>query len=138
MSSEVSGSNDLDSARYISLTTFKRDGSAVSSPVWITGARGRYAFTTGDSAWKTKRLLRNSSVQVRVCTVRGRVKRGVVVHTGTGTVSNSSADITAAERALSAKYGWQFKATKVMDAFKRRVGKGPIQKVVAVHLSIFD
>ena len=50
--------DDLDRARYISLTTFKRDGSPVSSPVWITGVGGAYVFTTGDSAWKTRRLLR--------------------------------------------------------------------------------
>jgi hypothetical protein len=29
--------DELDRARYISLTTFKRDGSPVSGPVWITG-----------------------------------------------------------------------------------------------------
>ena len=51
--------NELDRARYISLTTFKRDGSPVSSAVWITGADGTYVFTTGSNAWKSKRLLRN-------------------------------------------------------------------------------
>src|ERR1700682_4896559 len=33
---------ELDRAKYISLTTFKRDGAAVSTPVWITGTAGRY------------------------------------------------------------------------------------------------
>jgi hypothetical protein len=46
--------NELDRARYISLTTFKRDGSPVSSAVWITGADGTYVFTTGSNAWKSE------------------------------------------------------------------------------------
>jgi hypothetical protein len=28
----------LTDARYISLTTYKRDGSGVATPVWITGS----------------------------------------------------------------------------------------------------
>jgi uncharacterized protein len=134
--SDPSGISDLDEARYISLTTFKQDGAAVSTPVWITGGQGRYVFTTGDKAWKTKRLLRNPAIEVRVCDLRGRVKPGTAIHKGTGEVSTSTVDIAAAERALSAKYGWQFRATKIVDGVKRRLGRGPTQEVVAIHLSI--
>ena len=136
MSSDVPANSDLDHARYIALTTFKRDGTAVSTPVWITGESGRYVFTTGDKAWKSQRLLRNPAIEVRVCDMRGRVKPGASVHRGTGTISTLSADIAEAEKALSAKYGWQFRATKIVDAMKRRLGRGPIQNVVAVHLSL--
>ena len=74
--------DDLDRARYISLTTFKKDGSSVSSPVWITGAGGAYAFTTGGKAWKTLRLSRNPSVQVQVCDMRGRVDPQARIYVG--------------------------------------------------------
>jgi uncharacterized protein len=136
MPSDADGHSDLDEARYVSLTTFKRDGTAVSTPVWITGRQGRYAFTTGDKAWKTKRLLRDPAIEVRVCDMRGRVKPDTPVHRGTGGISASNADIASAEQALSAKYGWQFRATKLLDAIKRRLGRGPVHDVVAVHLSI--
>jgi uncharacterized protein len=125
-----------DRARYISLTTFKRDGTAVSTPVWITGAQGRYAFTTGDVAWKTKRLLRNPAVEVRVCDARGRVRPGATVHPGTGEISTSAADIAAAQRALADKYGWQFRASRIWLGLMQRLGRGPIHQVVAVHLSL--
>src|ERR1700724_2527956 len=134
MASDASRPSELDRAKYISLTTFKRDGAAVSTPVWITGTEGRYVFTTGDKAWKTKRLLRNPSIEVRVCDIRGLVKPQATIHTGTGQVSSSIADVAAAERALSAKYGWQFTATKVVDSVKRRLGRGQPQEVVAIHL----
>jgi PPOX class probable F420-dependent enzyme len=125
---------ELDGARYISFTTFKRDGSPVATPVWIAGAQGSYVFTTGDSAWKTKRLRANSSVQVRVCDMRGRVKPTATLYSGEGEVASSA--ISAAEQALSAKYGWQFKAIKVVDGLKTRFGRGEPQKVVAIRLSL--
>jgi hypothetical protein len=67
---------ELDTTRYILLTTFKRDGTAVASPVWITGSAGTYTFTTGDRAWKTRRLRHNPAVQVQACGMRGGVKPG--------------------------------------------------------------
>jgi PPOX class probable F420-dependent enzyme len=138
MPSDPHGLRDLDEARYVSLTTFKRDGTAVATPVWITGMQGRYAFTTGNKAWKAKRLLHDPAVEVRVCDMRGRVKPDTRVHRGTGTVSASNADIASVEQALYAKYGWQFRTTKLVDGIKRRLGRGPVHEVVAVHLAIPD
>jgi PPOX class probable F420-dependent enzyme len=128
--------SELDGARYISLTTFKKDGSPVSSPVWITGAAGTYVFTTGDKAWKTRRLLRNSSVQVRVCNMRGHVKPMATRYVGTGKVADSADVLAAAEQALAAKYGWQFSATKLFDGLRDRFGQGDRQVVVAIQLSL--
>jgi len=128
--------NDLDRARYVSLTTYKRDGSPVSTPVWITGSGGSYVVTTGDKAWKTRRLRNNPSVQVQVCDMRGRVKPGAAVFTGTGEVKTAAESLAAAERAIAAKYGWQFKATKVVDGLRSRIGRGPKQEVVAVELTL--
>ena len=127
---------ELGDARYVSLTTFKKDGSSIATPVWITGSDGSYAFTTGDKAWKTVRLRNNPSVRVQLCDLRGRVKPNAEVCSGTGEVHASPEAIGAAERALAAKYGWQFKATKLVDGFKTRFGRGPKQAVVAIHLSL--
>jgi PPOX class probable F420-dependent enzyme len=128
--------DDLNRARYISLTTFKMDGSPVSSAVWVTGEAGDYVFTTGDQAWKTKRLRRNPSVQVQVCTVRGRVTPQAIRYVGTGTVESSAEAVAEAEQALAAKYGWQFRATKVADRLARRFGRGEPQHPVAIRLSL--
>jgi uncharacterized protein len=127
---------DLDSARYVSLTTFKKDGSPKSTPVWITGSGGSYLFTTGDKAWKTRRLRRNAAVEVQVCDMRGRAKPNSAIHRGTGEVQTGSEAVAAAERALAAKYGWQFKATQVVDKLKLKFGRGAKQEVVAIHLTL--
>jgi hypothetical protein len=132
----AASTSDLDRARYISLTTFKRDGTPVATPVWVTGARGRYVLTTGEGAWKAKRMRRNPAVEVRVCDARGRVKLDAAVHRGTAEISTSSADLAAADRALAAKYGWQFRATRGWVRIRRGLRGGPEQGTVAVHLSI--
>ena len=130
--------HELDTARYVSLTTFKKDGSPIATPVWITGAGGVYAFTTGDKAWKAIRMRGNPSVTVQACDMRGRAKAEAVLYMGTGESLSSPAAIGAAERALAEKYGWQFRATKIVDGLKARFGRGPKQQVVAIHLSIND
>jgi uncharacterized protein len=127
---------DLDSARYIALTTFKKDGTPVATPVWITGSNGTYAFTTGDNAWKSKRLDNNPKVTVQVSDFRGRVKPNTRVYTGTGMVDGSADGITAVEQALTKKYSWQFKLTQLTDVIKNKLGKTVKQRVVAIHLTI--
>ena len=127
---------DLELARYVSLTTFKKDGTGVATPVWITGSAGSYAFTTGDKAWKTVRLRHDPVVRVQVCDLRGRVKSTTPIYEGTGRIGESAAAVGAVERALAAKYGWQFRATKITDRLKARFGRGPQQRVVAIHLSL--
>jgi PPOX class probable F420-dependent enzyme len=104
--------------------------------VWITGADGTYVFTTGANAWKTKRLRRNASVEVRACNMRGRVSPEAVRYGGTGKVDSSVEVIAAAERALAAKYGWQFRATQLVDRLKVRLGRGDPQVPIAIELSL--
>jgi len=133
---QVDSVDDLDGARYISLTTFKMDGTPVASPVWITGAAGNYVFTTGDTSWKARRLARDSSVRVQVCDMRGRVGPQAIRYVGTGEVASSADAVAAAERALAAKYGWQFRATKIFEGLRGRFGRGERQEPVAVHLSL--
>ena len=91
---------ELDKARYILLTTFKRDGSPVSSPVWITGSGGTYEFTTGERAWKTRRLRADPRVRVQACSMRGRVKPGSVEYSGSGEILVDAADVGRTEHAL--------------------------------------
>ncbi|HET7243963.1 MAG TPA: PPOX class F420-dependent oxidoreductase, partial [Streptosporangiaceae bacterium] len=67
-------SNDLaplESAKTILLTTYKRDGTPVATPVSIAFAGHRAFFRSYDKAWKTKRLRNNPEVEVAASTLRG-------------------------------------------------------------------
>ena len=54
------------------LTTFKRDGSPVATPVHIAANGDRAVFRTWDKTWKWKRLRRNPRVTLAPCTIGGR------------------------------------------------------------------
>ena len=57
-----SGLETLKDTRTISLTTYKRDGAPVATPVSIAFDGERAFFRSYDRAWKTKRLRNNPSV----------------------------------------------------------------------------
>jgi uncharacterized protein len=62
----------LKDAKTILLTTYKRDGTGVDTPVSIAFDGDRAYFRTFDKAWKSKRLRNNPRVQAAPCTVRGK------------------------------------------------------------------
>jgi uncharacterized protein len=60
-------------ARCVALTTYKKDGTAITTPMWAGPRNGRI-FTSADfDAWKLKRIARNPRVEMAPCTIRGRV-----------------------------------------------------------------
>ena len=66
--------SDIASAKRsktILLTTYKRDGTPVSTPVSIAFDGDRAFFRSYDKAWKTKRLCRNPLVEFAPSTLRG-------------------------------------------------------------------
>jgi PPOX class probable F420-dependent enzyme len=62
----------LAGANYVQLTTFRRDGRAVATPVHIVTAGDVAFFRTWDVAGKAKRLRHTSAARVAPSTFRGR------------------------------------------------------------------
>jgi PPOX class probable F420-dependent enzyme len=62
----------LAEERTVLLTTFKKDGTPVGTPVSIVVRDGHAYFRTYDQAWKVKRLRNNPMVTVAPSTVRGK------------------------------------------------------------------
>lgn len=69
MSSDLSA---VRSAKTILLTTYRRDGTPVETPVSIAFEGGRAFFRSYDKAWKTKRLRNNPQVEIAAATLRGK------------------------------------------------------------------
>ena len=64
---------EIHDQKYISLTTFRKSGVGVPTPVWFGEENGKlYVMTRGDM-WKSKRLRNNPKVKVAPCTMRGKV-----------------------------------------------------------------
>ncbi len=91
--------------RYISLETFKRDGSGVKTPVWVAPLDGTLVVMSAGAAYKVKRMRRDPRARVAACDVRGGVRGDWI--DGTGRVLDDAAHVTRAHAALRAKYGWQ-------------------------------
>jgi uncharacterized protein len=76
MASVPSGTTALDrlgAARYVSLTTYRRDGTPVVTPVWVIRDGDHLAIWTNVKTGKVKRVRRNPAVTLAPCTVRGRL-----------------------------------------------------------------
>jgi PPOX class probable F420-dependent enzyme len=63
----------LDDEKYLSLTTFRRDGTPVATPVWFVVEDGRVLVWTSAASWKAKRLRRDPRVRIAACDMRGAV-----------------------------------------------------------------
>ena len=66
------GRASIRDAKTILLTTYKRDGTAVATPVSLAFDGERAYFRSYDKAWKTKRLRHNPAVQAAPATLRGK------------------------------------------------------------------
>jgi PPOX class probable F420-dependent enzyme len=63
---------EIQGQKYISLTTFRKSGAAVPTPVWFGECDDKlYVMTRSDSG-KYKRIRNDSQVRVAPCTVRGK------------------------------------------------------------------
>ena len=62
----------LSATDYMLLTTFRRDGRAVATPVHVVTEADRVFFRTWDVSGKAKRLRHTPTVEVAPCNSRGR------------------------------------------------------------------
>lgn len=115
----------LADAAYVSLTTFRRSGVPVSSPVWVAPAAdgsGHLVVITVDATGKVKRLRHTSRVELRACDVRGRIKEGARTYRGEGVVVRAPEEVRAVRAAVVAKYGWPARVSGLVDVVTSLVG----------------
>lgn len=62
----------IGAASYALVTTFRKDGRAVPTPVWVVRDGDALAIWTISSAGKVKRVRRDGHVLIGPCDVRGR------------------------------------------------------------------
>lgn len=62
------------SGKYLSITSYRRDGTGVSTPVWFATEDDRLLVMTAVGSGKVKRIRRNPFVTVAACSARGRLR----------------------------------------------------------------
>ena len=127
---------DIDSARYIAFTSFKKDGTPVNTPVWVVPFEDGYAFTTSDTSFKVKRIQRNPNVTVAASNARGRVADGTTVHHGAAVVlSSDQTNLVIAAIQKKYRIGWMLLrswevVSGVFSRAQRDVGNAAIKVIL--------
>lgn len=104
---------------FVSLTTFRRTGEPVSSPVWVVRDGAGLVVHTGADTGKVTRIRRDAHVELRACDLRGRVAEGTPVVAATAEVDSSPEAVDLAERLLRVKYGWEFGGVRLVQRAER-------------------
>ncbi|MFC9297628.1 PPOX class F420-dependent oxidoreductase [Streptomyces sp. NPDC057011] len=114
---------ELSRGKYVSLTTFRKDGTPVATPVWAVADGGELCVWTRSDSWKVKRIRNNGRVAVAACDVRGRVAEGAPVLEGEARLLDE-AGLKRVRALMRRKYTWQFWAVDLPATVARR-GKRP-------------
>ena len=135
--------DDLADERYVCLTTWTTDGRPKYTPVWIVGLAeptadgpdgptNRVGFTTGSRSWKVRRILNNSTVELRACDSEGVVLPESSPVSGTACIVHSSKFRTV-RRASRRKYGLEDLKVSLQFGIPARLrGRGPISDCAVV------
>ncbi len=109
--------NEIESEKYISLETYRKNNKPVKTPVWFVIKNDLIYIVTRDQTGKVKRLRNNQQVKIATCTIKGKV---------TGEWVSGTAKILTEEQTKEAvkwrdkKYGFFWKIASRLD---RKKGK---------------
>jgi PPOX class probable F420-dependent enzyme len=109
---------DAASERYVSLATYKKNGTEVRTPVWIAEADGVPVIYTNGTSWKVRRIRNNNKVRLAPCTARGDI-RGEWVDATARVVDNEASRDRGVE-AMIDKYGWQMRLALLLSRLSGR------------------
>ncbi len=105
------------SRKYLSLETYKKDGTAVATPVWFAQEGTVFYVYSLANAWKVKRIRNNPRARIAPCDIRGNIK-GDWVDAEARILDQAEAE--KPQRLLDKKYGWQKMIGNLMSKLRKR------------------
>lgn len=112
----------LDRAQYINLRSYRKNGSAADTPVWVAPLDGKLMVFTLHDSYKVKRIGRNPKVQVARCDVRGKLL-GPWMDGTCVAVERGSDQETRAYAAFNRKYGLVMRFGTLLSTLSGRARK---------------
>jgi uncharacterized protein len=111
----------LANEKYVLFTTFRRDGRAVSTPVWLVQlAEGEFGFSTGRESGKAKRLRHTPRVTLQGCNRSGGDAHGPVYDAQARLVTGT--ELAQVRAAIEVKYGAMATVLGVAESVAKRIG----------------
>jgi PPOX class probable F420-dependent enzyme len=110
------------SENYVSLTTYRRDGTGVPTAVWCAVDGDALYIWTATDTWKVKRIRRRAEVTVAACSRLGKVRSEPIP--GRAEICDAAGSERTREL-IKAKYGW-FGRLSIGLSIWRRGGDGSV------------
>ena len=106
----------LNLGKHILLTTFRRSGEGVATPVWtVPVSDGRVGMWTAKGTGKYKRMRGNPRVAFQPCSARGKVNRDSATYSGTVEIMSSGPLYDEVQEKIRAKYGRMIPLVKLIS-----------------------
>ncbi len=99
----------LGDGPFVSLTTFRKSGEGVSTPVWIAREGDTLIVTTPSRTGKVKRLRNDSHVELRPSNRMGKVASDAPVLHGTAEIIEDPVAVEAMGEIFLAKYKLEYR-----------------------------
>jgi PPOX class probable F420-dependent enzyme len=121
---------DLAEEKYVSITTFRRDGTPASTPVWVVSDDPhRLLIATGADTWKVRRIKSDPHVRVAGCSARGAVHGGTI-----DGVARFVDEEPLVRELQHEKYGLQMRIVELLNGLMRRVRRTPPEEAVFIEV----
>jgi len=115
---------DLADVSFVSLTTFRKTGVPVPTPVWIVRDGDDVLVTTPAGAGKLKRLRNNPLVELRECSRMGKVAEDAPVVTA---AASEEAETDRVVDLFTRKYKLEY---RIMLGIEKLASKGNARRVI--------
>lgn len=124
----------LGEQKYVRLTTFRRDGTPVATPVWQVRDGDHLLVITNGRTGKVKRLRHTPRVLLAPCDPRGRVKPGTAEVEGSAELFTDLPEIERLAALLKGRYGFMYTVAGWMN----RLRGLPFTDGVEIRISLPD
>jgi PPOX class probable F420-dependent enzyme len=121
--------------RYLSVTSFKRDGTGIATPVWFVSDGARLFALTDLHSPKIWRIRRNPRVLVAPCRADGKL-RGELV-TARAEVLTEPAELERVQNLLLERYQISYRVVMLFYRLGRRLrGKASVADGAALAITL--
>jgi PPOX class probable F420-dependent enzyme len=127
----ASETDRLAAERYVVLTTFRKDGRAVPTPIWVAGDGGELVFNSVRDVGKVKRIRNSGRVEVQACDLRGKKTHGAVA-SGQARLLDLE-ETKRAQQVIGRKYG----AFGRVSMFFSKL-RGPADRTVGIAVKLSE
>jgi uncharacterized protein len=120
--------SNLQGHNFMNLTTFRKNGETVPTPVWFAQVGDTLYVYTQHHLGKVKRIRNNEQVTVAPCTARGEIL-GETVNARARVLTSDAPEAKIADSTLNQKYGLQKRLFMLMSLVMRLFSRKDTQRV---------